>query len=47
MIALEEKLLQGYNQKLVSFGKGDHRSKEVLDINPRAQVGYDYLNPLF
>ncbi|XP_012686926.2 glutathione S-transferase A-like [Clupea harengus] len=38
MIALEEKLLQGYNQKLVSFGKGDHRSKEVLDINPRAQL---------
>ena len=42
MIALEEKLLQGSNQKLLSFSKGDHRSKEVLDINPRAQVVYDY-----
>ncbi|CAB1350476.1 unnamed protein product [Coregonus sp. 'balchen'] len=38
MIALEEKKLQGYNQKLLSFEKGEHKSKEVLDINPRAQL---------
>uniref|UniRef100_A0A3Q0SZ11 Glutathione S-transferase rho n=1 Tax=Amphilophus citrinellus TaxID=61819 RepID=A0A3Q0SZ11_AMPCI len=38
MIALEEKNLQGYNQKLLSFEKGEHKSKEVLDINPRGQV---------
>ncbi|XP_041931732.1 glutathione S-transferase A-like [Alosa sapidissima] len=38
MIALEEKLLQGYNQKLLSFAKGEHRSKEALDINPRGQL---------
>ncbi|XP_067111378.1 glutathione S-transferase A-like [Osmerus mordax] len=38
MIALEEKNLQGYNQKLLSFAKGEHRSQEVLDINPRGQL---------
>ena len=38
MIALEEKNLQGYNQKLLSFEKGEHKSQEVLDINPRGQV---------
>ncbi|KAM9384025.1 glutathione S-transferase A-like [Pholidichthys leucotaenia] len=38
MIALEEKNLQGYNQKLLSFEKGEHKSKEVMDINPRGQV---------
>ncbi|XP_063042094.1 glutathione S-transferase rho [Engraulis encrasicolus] len=38
MIALEEKQLQGYNQKLLSFAKGEHRSQEVLDINPRGQL---------
>ncbi|KAJ7991964.1 hypothetical protein DPEC_G00289310 [Dallia pectoralis] len=38
MIALEEKQLQGYNQKLLSFEKNEHKSKEVLDINPRAQL---------
>uniref|UniRef100_A0A3B4EU51 GST N-terminal domain-containing protein n=1 Tax=Pundamilia nyererei TaxID=303518 RepID=A0A3B4EU51_9CICH len=30
MIALEEKNLQGYNQKLLSFDKMEHKSKEVL-----------------
>ncbi|XP_039876770.1 glutathione S-transferase A-like [Simochromis diagramma] len=38
MIALEEKNLQGYNQKLLSFDKMEHKSKEVLDINPRGQI---------
>uniref|UniRef100_A0A3Q0SM56 Glutathione S-transferase rho n=1 Tax=Amphilophus citrinellus TaxID=61819 RepID=A0A3Q0SM56_AMPCI len=38
MIALEEKNLQGYNQKLLSFDKMEHKSKEVLDLNPRGQL---------
>ncbi|KAI1902528.1 hypothetical protein AGOR_G00045680 [Albula goreensis] len=38
MIALEEKGLQGYNHKLLSFEKQEHKSKEVLDINPRGQL---------
>ncbi|KPP80300.1 glutathione S-transferase(rho)-like [Scleropages formosus] len=38
MIALEEKSLQGYNQKLLSFEKMEHKSKEVMDINPRGQL---------
>ncbi|TKS88919.1 Glutathione S-transferase A [Collichthys lucidus] len=37
MIALEEKNLQGYNQKLLSFEKLEHKSQEVIDINPRGQ----------
>ncbi|XP_008285826.1 glutathione S-transferase A-like [Stegastes partitus] len=37
MIMLEEKQLQGYNQKLLSFEKMDHKSKEVMDMNPRGQ----------
>ncbi|XP_061596986.1 glutathione S-transferase A-like [Cololabis saira] len=37
MITLEEKNLQGYNQKLMSFEKMDHKSQEVLAINPRGQ----------
>lgn len=39
MITLEEKKLQGYKHKLLSFEKGDHKSQEVLEINPRGQVG--------
>lgn len=39
MIALEEKGLVGYNQKLLSFDKKEHKSEEVLRINPRGQVG--------
>lgn len=39
-IALEEKKLQGYNQKLLSFMKGEHKSKQVMDMNPRGQVNY-------
>ncbi|XP_020498820.1 glutathione S-transferase A [Labrus bergylta] len=38
MIALEEKNLQGYNQKLLSFEKGEHKSQEVMCMNPRGQL---------
>ncbi|KAM4549784.1 glutathione S-transferase A-like [Fundulus diaphanus] len=38
MIALEEKNLQGYKHKLLSFDKMEHKSQQVLDINPRGQV---------
>ncbi|KAM6974799.1 glutathione S-transferase A-like [Tautogolabrus adspersus] len=38
MIALEEKNLQGYNQKLLSFDNNEHKSQEVLDLNPRGQL---------
>ena len=38
MIALEEKNLQGYNHKLLSFEKMEHKSKEVMDMNPRGQL---------
>ncbi|XP_030003673.1 glutathione S-transferase A-like [Sphaeramia orbicularis] len=38
MIALEEKNLQGYNSKLLSFDKMEHKSQEVLDMNPRGQL---------
>ncbi|CAN9503806.1 unnamed protein product [Ophioblennius macclurei] len=38
MIALEEKNLQGYNQKLLQFEKMEHKSQEVLDMNPRGQL---------
>uniref|UniRef100_A0A3P8U3Y3 Glutathione S-transferase rho n=1 Tax=Amphiprion percula TaxID=161767 RepID=A0A3P8U3Y3_AMPPE len=37
-IMLEEKQLQGYNQKLLSFEKKEHKSQEVLDMNPRGQL---------
>ncbi|XP_040045698.2 glutathione S-transferase A [Gasterosteus aculeatus] len=37
-ITLEEKKLQGYNQKLLSFMKGEHKSKQVMDMNPRGQL---------
>jgi len=45
MIALEEKNLQGHNNKLLSFEKMEHKSQEVLDINARGQV-WSSLNPL-
>ncbi|XP_030003674.1 glutathione S-transferase A-like [Sphaeramia orbicularis] len=38
MITLEEKKLQGYKHKLLSFEKGEHKSQEVLEINPRGQL---------
>uniref|UniRef100_A0A3P8U3Z4 Glutathione S-transferase rho n=1 Tax=Amphiprion percula TaxID=161767 RepID=A0A3P8U3Z4_AMPPE len=37
-IMLEEKQLQGYNQKLLNFYKKEHKSQEVLDMNPRGQL---------
>lgn len=40
MIVLEEKKLQGYKHKLLSFEKGEHKSQEVLEVNPRGQVRY-------
>ncbi|KAM9340391.1 glutathione S-transferase A-like [Symphorus nematophorus] len=38
MIALEEKNLQGCNQKLLSFEKMEHKSAEVMAMNPRGQL---------
>ncbi|XP_003448933.1 glutathione S-transferase A isoform X1 [Oreochromis niloticus] len=38
MITLEEKKLQGYKRKLLSFEKGEHKSQEVLEVNPRGQL---------
>ena len=38
MLVLEEKALQGYHQKLLSFDKKEHKSEEVMQINPRGQV---------
>ncbi|XP_072226259.1 glutathione S-transferase A-like [Leuresthes tenuis] len=37
-VTLEEKNLQGYNQKQLSFEKMEHKSQQVLDINPRGQL---------
>ncbi|KAI5086676.1 glutathione S-transferase rho, partial [Silurus meridionalis] len=37
MIALEEKNLQGFHHKLLSFDKGEHKSEEVMKLNPRGQ----------
>lgn len=37
-IALEEKNLQGYHHKLLSFDKGEQKSEEVMKLNPRGQV---------
>merc|ERR1711963_1113167 len=37
MVALEEKGLGGYPNKLISFSKREHKSPEVLKINPRGQ----------
>jgi len=38
MLVLEEKGLSGYNSKLVSFEKKEHKSEEILKWNPRGQV---------
>ncbi|XP_066290753.1 glutathione S-transferase A-like [Branchiostoma lanceolatum] len=38
MICLEEKGLSGYNSKLISFDNKEHKSDEVLKINPRGQM---------
>lgn len=44
MITLEEKELKGYKQKLLSFEKMEHKSKEVMDMNPRGQVNTRFLS---
>ncbi|KAK7091353.1 glutathione S-transferase A-like [Littorina saxatilis] len=38
MLVLEEKKLQGYGSKLISFSKKEHKTEEVLKLNPRGQV---------
>lgn len=38
MITLEEKEVKGCNQKLLSFDKMEHKSKEVMQMNPRGQL---------
>ncbi|XP_068603516.1 glutathione S-transferase A-like [Brachionichthys hirsutus] len=38
MIALEEKKLQGYHQKELSFEKLEHKSGEVMALNCRGQL---------
>lgn len=45
MIVLEEKRLQGYRRKLLSFEKEEHKSQEVLDVNPRGQVRSNMQKP--
>ncbi|XP_070702189.1 glutathione S-transferase A-like isoform X1 [Pempheris klunzingeri] len=37
-ITLEEKRLRGYKHRLLSFERGEHKSQEVLEINPRGQL---------
>ncbi|XP_016107743.1 glutathione S-transferase A-like [Sinocyclocheilus grahami] len=41
MIALEEKQLQGYKHKHLSFDKNEHKCEEVKALNPRVQVRSD------
>ncbi|XP_057290751.1 glutathione S-transferase A-like [Hydractinia symbiolongicarpus] len=38
MTALEEKGLSGYGNKLVSFSDMEHKSEEIIKLNPRGQV---------
>ncbi|KAI4894697.1 hypothetical protein NFI96_026593, partial [Prochilodus magdalenae] len=38
MITLEEKKLQGYTSKLLSFEKKEHKGAEVMALNPRGEV---------
>jgi len=38
MIVLEEKGLSGYGNKLVSFAAKEHKSEEIMKLNPRGQV---------
>lgn len=38
MITLEEKGLSGYGQKLISFSAKEHKSDEIMKLNPRGQV---------
>lgn len=38
MAVLEEKGLSGYGNKLVSFSDMEHKSEEIIKLNPRGQV---------
>lgn len=38
MIALHEKGLHKYDSRLISFAAGEHKSPEILALNPRGQV---------
>ncbi|KAM9776734.1 glutathione S-transferase A-like [Syngnathus typhle] len=38
MITLEEKNLSDYKSNLLSFEKNEHKSKAVVDLNPRGQL---------
>ncbi|XP_041360809.1 glutathione S-transferase A-like [Gigantopelta aegis] len=38
MLALEEKGFGGYKNKLCSFQKKEHKSEEILALNPRGQL---------
>lgn len=38
MICLEEKALRKYDSQKLSFLNGEHKSEQLLDINPRGQV---------
>ncbi|CAF99457.1 unnamed protein product [Tetraodon nigroviridis] len=37
-VALEEKQVKGYKDKLLSFEKMEHKSQEVMEMNPRGQL---------
>lgn len=38
MVALEEKGLSGYGQKMISFSANEHKNEEIMKLNPRGQV---------
>jgi glutathione S-transferase len=38
MVVLEEKGLQGYQHKMISFSNKEHKGEDVMKINPRGQV---------
>ena len=38
MIVLEEKNLSGYGNKLISISAKEHKSEDIMKINPRGQV---------
>ena len=42
MLALEEKGLGGYGNKLISFANKEQKMDEITKLNPRAQVGHQY-----
>ena len=41
MITLEEKGLKDYKSHLVEMSKNEHKSEEILKINPRGLVGFN------